>query len=78
MPRVFVALTSITAWVLFISGLLFFLIPIILGAIGGLVGSINIVEDGILWFWRHGFSFLLGVIFLTASVFVIKSRKALG
>lgn len=78
MPRVFKALTSITAWVLFITGLILLAGPIIVGlATGELVGTINSVDDGMLWFWRHGLGFLLSVIFLTASVYVIKSRKEL-
>ena len=78
MPSVFKALTSIIAWVLFVSGLIFLLIPIIVGlATGALVGKINSVDDGVVWFLRHGVSFLLSVIFLTASVYVMKSRKAL-
>jgi hypothetical protein len=78
MSSVFKTLTSITIWVLFVSGLIFLILPIVLGiATGALAGTINSVDDGLLWFWRHGFSFLLSVIFLTASVFVVKVRKKL-
>ena len=79
MPSIFKALASITAWVLFIWGLILVLIPTIIGlATGNLAGTIQTADDGVVWFWRHGVSFLLGVIFLTASVYVVKSRKALA
>ena len=64
----FDVLVSISAWVLFIGGLVLFFVPVIVGlATGNLVG--------VLWFWRHGFSFLLGVMSLTASAYVVKARK---
>lgn len=74
----FKGLVSISAWVLFVGGLTNLLVPIILGlATGSLVGAINSDVDGVLWFWRHGFSSLLGVIFLVASVYAVKIRTAL-
>ena len=72
-------LVSIAAWVLFANGLIWLLVPVILGlATGNLVGAINNVDAGVLWFWRHGFSFLLGVLSLAASLYAVKIRTSLG
>lgn len=71
-------LVTVSAWVLFLGGLTNLLVPSILGlATGNLVGAINSADDGVLWFWRHGFSFLLGGIFLGASVYAVKIRATL-
>jgi hypothetical protein len=71
-------LVTIAAWVLFINGLVYVFLPVIVGlATGNLVGAINSVDAGVLWFWRHGYSFLLGAIFLSASVYAVRMRTSL-
>ena len=73
MSSTYKTLTAITAWICFISGVLFVILPIVLGlASNGLAGTINDVEAGQLWFYRHGLSFLLGVVFF--AVFCSRSR----
>ena len=54
-------LAQIAVWVLFISGLLLIIGPTIMGLTKkALVGAINSVEDGKLWFYRYGLGFIIG------------------
>jgi hypothetical protein len=59
--------------------MLFVIAPIVIGlATGGLAGTINDVEAGQLWFYRHGQSFLLAVVFFAGFLFSVKVRHSLG
>ena len=72
-------LTAITAWMCFISGVIFLILPIVIGiSTGALAGTINDVEAGKLWFYRHGLSFLLSVVFSAGFLFSVKVRHSLG
>lgn len=74
----FKTLTSIVAWTCFIFGLVLVIVPVVIGiATGGLVGTINNVEAGQLWFYQHGLSWLLGMAFFAAYFFAVKVRKSL-
>jgi hypothetical protein len=78
MSSTYKTLTAITAWICFICGVLFVIAPIAVGiATGALVGTINDVEAGQLWFYRHGLSFLLSVVFFAGFLFSVKVRHAL-
>jgi hypothetical protein len=71
-------LTSIIAWVCFLMGLISVVAPTVIGIIsGGLAGTINTVEDGQVWFFRHGLGWLLGMAFFAAYLFTVKVRKSL-
>ena len=74
----FKTLTSIVAWTCFIGGLALVIVPIVIGiATGGLMGTINTVEAGKLWFYQHGLSWLLGMGFFLTYFFAVKVRKSL-
>ena len=65
-------LAQISVWVLFISGLFMILGPLIMGlATKNLAGTIHSVEDGKLWFYRHGLGFLIGAIFIVSAAYVM-------
>jgi len=52
--------------------------PTVIGiATGGLAGTINHVEAGQLWFYRHGLGWLLGMAFFATHLFTVKVRKSL-
>jgi hypothetical protein len=34
-----------------------------------LIGTVNSVEDGKLWFYRHGLGFIIGAIFLAIAAY---------
>jgi hypothetical protein len=65
-------LAQIAVWVLLISGILSIIGPIIMGlATRNLVGTIHSVEDGKLWFYRHGLGFLIGIFAIIAAAYVM-------
>ena len=77
-PSIFKTLTSIVAWTCFIFGLISVIAPTVIGiATGGLAGTIITVEDGQLWFYRHGLGWLLGMAFFATYFFAVKVRKSL-
>ena len=77
-PAIFKTLTAIVAWVCFIFGLVLVLTPTVIGiATGGLAGTVNTVEAGQLWFYRHGLGWLLGLAFFAMYLFTVKVRKSL-
>lgn len=77
-PSIFKTLTTIVAWVCFIFGLISVIAPTMIGiTTGGLSGTINNVEAGQLWFWRHGLGWLLGMAFFATYFFAVKVRKSL-
>ena len=45
--------------------------PLIMGFLTkALVGTVNSVEDGKLWFYRHVLGFLIGAFFIIAAAYV--------
>ena len=71
-------LTSIVAWTCFIFGMISLLVPTILGITsGGLAGTINDVEAGKLWFYRHGLSYSIGFALFLGYLWAVKVRKEL-
>ncbi|HEY66313.1 MAG TPA: hypothetical protein G4O02_17315 [Caldilineae bacterium] len=71
-------LTAITAWFCFINAIMFVLVPLVIGiSTGALAGTVNDVESGKLWFYRHGQSFLIGAVFFAIFLYSIKVRKSL-
>ena len=71
-------LTSIVAWTCFIFGMISLVLPTIIGiATGGLAGTINDVEAGKLWFYRHGLSWLIGLGLFLTYLFAVRVRKEL-
>jgi hypothetical protein len=67
MTGTFGTLRDISLWILFILGVVSILGPVIIGlATRNLAGTINSVEDGVVWFYRHGLGFLLGIAALVA------------
>ena len=78
MSSTYKSLTAITAWICFISGVVSVIAPIVVGILtGALVGTINDVAAGQLWFYRHGLSFLIGVVFFACFLFSVKVRQTL-
>ena len=71
-------LTSIVAWTCFIFGMISLIVPTVIGiTTGGLAGTINDVEAGKLWFYRHGLSWLIGLGLFLAYLFAVRVRKEL-
>ncbi len=71
-------LTSIVAWTCFVFGIISLIAPLIIGiATGGLAGTINDVEAGKLWFYRHGLSWLIGLGLFLGYLFAVRVRKEL-
>jgi hypothetical protein len=71
-------LTSIVAWLCFIFGVISLVAPTIIGiSTGALAGTINDVEAGKLWFYRHGLSWLIGFALFLTYLFAVRVRKEL-
>ena len=67
MSGVFGTLADISLWVHFILGVVNVLGPAIMGIITrNLAGTVHSVEDGKVWFYRHGLGFLIGIAALAA------------
>lgn len=65
-------LAQIAVWVLFISGLIMIIGPLIMGLVTrNLAGTINSVEDGKLWFYRHGLGFIIGAILIVSAAYAM-------
>lgn len=74
----FKIVTSIVAWTCFIFGMLSIVAPTVLGIAGGVLGgTINSVETGQIWFYRHGLGWLLGMAFFATYLFAVRVRKSL-
>ena len=68
-------ITSIVAWTCFIFGMISLIAPTVIGiATGGLAGTINDVEAGKLWFYRHGLSWLIGMGLFLVYLFAVRVR----
>ena len=78
MSSVYKTLTAIVAWTCFVFGLISVIGPTLVGIVTGqLVGSINDLDSGLLWFYRHGVSYLIGVVLFAVFLYAVKVRKAL-
>ena len=79
MPKRYRTLAAISVWVLFFTFILSILLPVIVGLVtGALIGGINSVEDGELWFHRHGLSFLIGIAAFFGYYYATKLLKELS
>lgn len=71
-------LAQIAVWVLLIVGLIMIIVPIIFGlATKNLALTVHSVEDGKLWFYRHGLGIIIGIIAISAAGFVMAVIKIL-
>ncbi len=71
-------LAQIAVWVLLIVGLIMIIVPIIFGlATKNLAFTVHSVEDGKLWFYRHGLGIIIGIIAISAAGFVMAVIKTL-
>ncbi|NOZ29848.1 MAG: hypothetical protein GXP39_17610 [Chloroflexi bacterium] len=78
MSSTYKALTAIAAWFCFINAMLSVIALLALGiATGALMGTVNDVESGKLWFYRHGQSFLIGAVFFALFLYAVQVRKSL-
>ena len=67
-------LAQIGVWVLFIIGLIMVIVPIIFGlATKNLALTVHSVEDGKLWFYRHGLGIIIGILAITAAAYVMST-----
>ncbi len=73
MPRIHKTLTSIAAWLLFTFGVISLIVPTVIGiSSGALMGTINDIDAGKLWFYRHGMSYLIGFLLLLGYLYAVK------
>ena len=67
-------LAEIAVWVLFITGLIMVIAPILAGvATKNLALTVHSVEDGKLWFYRHGLGIIIGTIVIAAAAYVMST-----
>ncbi len=67
-------LAQIAVWVLLIVGLIMVIAPIIAGlATKNLALTVHSVEDGKLWFYRHGLGIIIGILAITAGAYVMST-----
>ncbi len=67
-------IAEVAVWVLFITGLMMVILPIIFGlATKNLAFTVHSVEDGKLWFYRHGLGIILGTIAIAAAGYVMST-----
>ncbi len=72
-------LVDVIVWTNFVFAMIMFVVPTIIGILTkGLAGTIATVEDGKLWFYRHGLAYLLGAVCFVVALFAIKVRVVLG
>ncbi len=65
---------QIAVWVLLIVGLLMIIVPIIAGLVTkNLAFTVNSVEDGKLWFYRHGLGIIVGILAITSAAYVMST-----
>ena len=65
-------LAQIAVWVLLIVGLAMIILPIIAGLVTkNLAFTVNGVEDGKLWFYRHGLGIIIGILAITSAAYVM-------
>ncbi len=62
---------QIAVWVLFIVGLVMIIVPTVFGLLTkNLAFTVHSVEDGKLWFYRHGLGIIMGIMAITAAAYV--------
>ncbi len=67
-------IAQIAVWVLFITGLIMIIVPIIVGlATKNLAFTVHTVEDGKLWFYRHGLGIIMGITAIAAAAYVMST-----
>ena len=67
-------LAEIAVWVLLIVGLIMIVAPIIAGLVTrNLAFTVNSVEDGKLWFYRHGLGIITGILAISAAGYVMST-----
>ncbi len=65
---------QIAVWVLFIVGLLMIIVPIIAGLVTkNLAFTVKSVEDGKLWFYRHGLGITIGILAIASAAYVMST-----
>ncbi len=65
---------QIGVWVLLITGIIMIVLPIIFGiATKNLALTVHSVEDGKLWFYRHGLGIIMGILALTAAAYIMST-----
>ncbi len=65
---------QIAVWVLLIVGLIMVIAPIIVGlATKNLALTVHSVEDGKLWFYRHGLGIIIGILAITSAAYVMST-----
>ncbi len=65
---------EIAVWVLLIVGLIMIVVPIIAGLVKrDLAFTVNSVEDGKLWFFRHGLGIIVGILAISAAGYVMST-----
>jgi hypothetical protein len=75
MSGTFGTLADIALWILFILGVVNILGPAIMGiATRNLAGTVNSVEDGKVWYYRHGLGFLIGIAALLVFFYGVQLR----
>ncbi len=65
---------QIAGWVLFIIGLIMIIVSVISGLVTkDLALRVRSVEDGKLWFYRHGLGIIIGIIAIAAAAYVMST-----
>ena len=78
MSPLYKSLAAITTWLLFIFCVISLVIPTSIGIItGALAGTINDIDAGKLWFYRHGLSYLIGFLLLIGHLYAVQVLKSL-
>lgn len=73
MSPIYKTLTAITAWILFVFGVISVIVPTVIGiSTGALMGTINDIDAGKLWFYRHGLSYLIGFLLFLGFLYAVK------
>ena len=78
MSSTYKTLTAIVAWTCLVFGLISVIGPTVVGIVTGqLVGTINDLDSGLLWFYRHGVSWIIGVVLFAVFLYAVKVRQSL-
>ena len=70
-------LVKFTVWFLLIFGLGMIIVPTVMGFVGGVfAGTIQTIDDGKVWFYRHGLAHLIGLACIVAGAYVNRAFKS--